>query len=362
MHLNIYRRKLLNATLYFAKNTKRVNLTKLSKLLYFLDFIHFKQLGYPSIGLEYYAFDKGPVPREFWSEIKDGNVPEDFEGKLALIPKADALPPYDKEIEVHAIEKADLSIFTPREIEILEDLTFIYKEANARDISEVTHLPKQPWDITRKTTGKNKLIDYLSSIDEKSEIGLDYAVDSLKEHFELVHNLGIEPTEQHSTDVMPYAGQILFYKDFEFEDHSKKNKFLVVLNDTDRDSLCLALKTTSQSKHYQGVDKGCNPQKKVFFVPMSWEQCFEVDTYIQLPQIIEISTDKLLAGEISGKIYVRSSLTVECLKLLKNCLKQFKDDISAHHRKLISKQQQRSNNSQVLPRKLQSQLVPQLLV
>ncbi|GAI62010.1 unnamed protein product, partial [marine sediment metagenome] len=66
-----------------------------------------------------------PVPREFWAEIKDGNVPEDFKGKLALIPKTDALPPYNREIEVRAIEKPNLSIFTPREIRILEDLAFI---------------------------------------------------------------------------------------------------------------------------------------------------------------------------------------------------------------------------------------------
>jgi len=52
MQTNIYRKKLLNAVLFFAKNTKYVNLGKLSKLLYFLDFTHFKQTGYPSIGLE----------------------------------------------------------------------------------------------------------------------------------------------------------------------------------------------------------------------------------------------------------------------------------------------------------------------
>ncbi len=134
---------------------------------------------------------------------------------------------------------------------------------------------------------------------------------------------------------MPHPGQILFYKDFEFEDHSKKDKFLVVLNDTDKDSLCLVLKTTSQPKHYKGAVKGCNPQKKVFFVPSGWEQCFKVNTYIQLPQIFEIPTDTLLVGDISRKIYVRSSLTVRCLELLKDCLKQFKDDMSDYHWLLI---------------------------
>jgi len=136
---------------------------------------------------------------------------------------------------------------------------------------------------------------------------------------------------------MPQPGQILCYQDFEFDDHSKKEKLLVILNDADTDAVCLVLKTTSQPRRYEGVKKGCNPQKKVFFVPIGWEQCFKVDTYIQLPQIIEIPTEKLLVGDISGKIRVTSSLTIECFKLLKNCLKQFKEDVSQHHWKLIFK-------------------------
>ena len=136
---------------------------------------------------------------------------------------------------------------------------------------------------------------------------------------------------------MPQPGQILFYKDYEFDDHSKRDKLFVVLNDADTDSVCLVLKTTSQSRHYEGAGKGCNPQKRVFFVPRGWEQCFKLNTYIQLPEIFQITTDELLVGDISGKIYVSSSLTVDCFKLLKNCLKQFKDDISEQHWKLIFK-------------------------
>ena len=192
--MNAYRNKLLNAVLFFASNTKRVNLGKLSKLLYFLDFMHFKQMGYPSIGLEYYAFERGPVPRDFWVEIREANVPEDFKGKIGLILKTDDFAPSYKEVEVRAVEKPDLSVFTPKEIRILEYLAFVYKEAKASDISEVTHLPKQPWDITFKKKGKNKLIDYLLSIDEESVVSLDEARDSLKEHFEAIHNFGIEPT------------------------------------------------------------------------------------------------------------------------------------------------------------------------
>jgi uncharacterized phage-associated protein len=195
MGMNIYREKLLNATLFFAKNTKYLNLTKISKLLYFLDFTHFKQTGYPSIGLKYFSFEWGPVPREFWAEIKDGDVPEDFKKKLALILKTDDFIPNFKEIEIRAIQRPDLSVFTPREIKILEDLAFIFKEARGKDISEITHLPNQPWDITVKNVGKNKIIDYMLAIDDKSEINRDEASESLKEHFEVVHNFNIKPTK-----------------------------------------------------------------------------------------------------------------------------------------------------------------------
>ena len=193
--MNIYRRKLLNAILFFARNTKRVNLGKLSKLLYLLDFTHFNETGYPSIGLRYYAFEKGPVPRDFWLEIRDANLPEDFKGKIRLIRRTDDFAPSYKEVEIHALEKPDLSVFTPRETKILENLAFMYKEATGSDMSEVTHLPKQPWDITVKRSGKNKVIDYLLAIDEKSGVSLDEARDYLKEHFEVVHNFSIEPTK-----------------------------------------------------------------------------------------------------------------------------------------------------------------------
>jgi len=43
----------------------------------------------------------------------------------------------------------------------MRDLAFIYKEAKAGHISEVSHLPKQPWDITYKTKGDKSLIDYM---------------------------------------------------------------------------------------------------------------------------------------------------------------------------------------------------------
>ncbi len=195
MQPNIYRKKLLNAVLFFAKNTKYTSMSKILKLLYFLDFKHFKQTGYPSIGLKYDAFRKGPVPRSFWLEIKDGNVPEDFKDKLALLIKRDDLDQRSKEIEFRNIVDPDLSIFTQREKEILDNLAFVFKEARAWEMSEVTHLKNEPWDRTIKKCGENRPIDYILAIDREAEISLDDAKESVKEHFEAVNNLYLDPTK-----------------------------------------------------------------------------------------------------------------------------------------------------------------------
>ena len=134
---------------------------------------------------------------------------------------------------------------------------------------------------------------------------------------------------------MPQPGEIVRYKDYEFEDGSKGDKLFVVLNLVDARSPCLVLKTTSKSKRYADVERGCNPTKRVFFVPTDWASGFKLDTYIQLPQIIEISTQEFLQGHFSRKVDVIDSLSAGCLAKLKDCLKTFKRDISAQHWKLV---------------------------
>ena len=134
---------------------------------------------------------------------------------------------------------------------------------------------------------------------------------------------------------MPQPGEILYYQDYVFEDSSEADKLFVVLNIADISSPCLVLKTTSQSKRYVGVRQGCNPIERVFFVPTDWEHCFKFDTYIQLPQIIEISTLELLQGALSHRIRMVNSLSPNCFAQLKTCLRKFKEDISMQHWKLI---------------------------
>jgi len=195
MKTNFYRDKLLNAILYFASNTKKPNLTKILKLLYFLDFTHFKETGYPSINLLYYTWEYGPVPKDFYQEVKDGNVPEDFADNLTIIPsnRWDQDYPGLKEYIFRSRKKPNVGVFTPRELKIIENLCDIYRDATANQMSEITHLSKQPWDTTKKMRGLNQYIDYLLSIDDTSPLCVNEAREKLKEHFEVLENFDLNP-------------------------------------------------------------------------------------------------------------------------------------------------------------------------
>src|SRR6266436_3656064 len=66
------REKLLNAIIYFLRETNHCHTLKLFKLLNFADFEHFRQTGRTITDLDYRALPKGPVPTKLYDEIKRG--------------------------------------------------------------------------------------------------------------------------------------------------------------------------------------------------------------------------------------------------------------------------------------------------
>ncbi len=148
---------MINAIIYFAKNTNICGKTKLLKLLYFLDFRHFKQTGKSVTGLDYYAWPMGPVPKDLFIEITE-NMPSDLKSAMHELPK---------EGFQQIIPKRRFSgeYFSKREMSLLSDISDIFKDANAEDMIESTHLANEPWDRTRKEKGMNQKIDYMLSID-----------------------------------------------------------------------------------------------------------------------------------------------------------------------------------------------------
>jgi hypothetical protein len=135
---------------------------------------------------------------------------------------------------------------------------------------------------------------------------------------------------------MPQPGEVFVINNFKFEDGSVRDKWFVALNSSDFSNSCLALKTTSQPRRYAGCSLGCNRERRCFYAPTSWQPCFKIDTYIQLPQLFEFPVIELLKEKNAGNIqFIPIPLTNNCLADLKSCLARFKDDISLKHWKAI---------------------------
>jgi uncharacterized phage-associated protein len=163
------REKLLNLIVYFVKNTKNCGKTKLFKLLYFADFECFKKTGKSITGLDYFTWPKGPVPIELFNEFKTPT--EDFMKYFSatmddLSDRLNIKPKYGIKFEDRHFNKIELKI--------IEEMAFIYKEALAEDMIEITHLKNSPWHKTLRDKGKNKRIDYMLAFDgEKESLSLE---------------------------------------------------------------------------------------------------------------------------------------------------------------------------------------------
>jgi len=165
MHKNQHE-KLLHSIVYFIEHTNHCYKLKLFKLLYFLDFEHYRLTGRPVTGLEYFAWKMGPVPQQLFEEFKKPG--EEFKKSIAILPSRDK--DYDFE-DNKLILKAKISfnkkLFSKREQELLEKTAEIFKEALSTKMTEASHLPNLPWDrVYNKEKRTQKLIPYEYAIDK----------------------------------------------------------------------------------------------------------------------------------------------------------------------------------------------------
>lgn len=117
MLINRERDKLINVIVFFARNTRYLGKTKLCKLLYFLDFEHFKETGRSVTGFDYYAWKNGPVPVELYQEI---DMPEpDLAERVRFTEKPTRRGPM---LTVEAVSEFDASLFSKRERRLMESL------------------------------------------------------------------------------------------------------------------------------------------------------------------------------------------------------------------------------------------------
>lgn len=150
------REKLFNALIYFSNNVRYLGKTKLFKLLYLLDFEHFKQTGRSVTGLDYFAWKMGPVPVSLYEEIEKPN--EDMAARIEFQKRAVR---ENWKLEIVPQTAFDSSHFSKRELRIMEELAKEYRDAYANKMVEITHLENQPWHKVYEEQGrKQELIPY----------------------------------------------------------------------------------------------------------------------------------------------------------------------------------------------------------
>lgn len=136
---------------------------------------------------------------------------------------------------------------------------------------------------------------------------------------------------------MPVQGEVLCHEKFQFKDGPTGKKLVVVLNNPAPRDPCIVVKTTSQSRRYQGVKPGCNPSRRVFFLPDTGKDGIKGDTYIQLDELFELSVPAMVASALKKEFYPIAKLQDLTFRQIKNCLKTVRLDISERHYKLIFK-------------------------
>ena len=144
MFVSRNREKLLNAIIYFLRETNHCHTLKLFKLLNFSDFEHFRQTGRTLTGLDYRALPMGPVPTKLFDEIKRGGD-QDLRRAINVVEVKDDLNDALLRRDLKARSQFDKKWFTPRELKVLARVAEFFCDLPAEDMTKFSHEKKQPW-------------------------------------------------------------------------------------------------------------------------------------------------------------------------------------------------------------------------
>jgi putative zinc finger/helix-turn-helix YgiT family protein len=133
-------RKLGEMIVYFAGRPKTWR-TKLNKLLFYADFLHYRRHGLAISGCRYVHMQFGPVPADFYT--LQATLVEDTSLSEQHVEHGDC-----ESTVFSASRPADLSVFTEEELETLREVAAHFEGWTAKRISEFSHA-EPGWVRTR---------------------------------------------------------------------------------------------------------------------------------------------------------------------------------------------------------------------
>lgn len=158
------RQKLIQAAVYFASNTEGCGKVKLFKLLYLLDFAHYRVTGRSVTGLDYVAWKLGPVPVELaqeWDQLEP-----DMAAAISVVPE-----PVIDHVRERVVPRVqfDDSLFTRRELGLMQLIARQHAKDLSKPMVNVTHEERGPWAaIWDNGRGFNERIPYTLGVPESA--------------------------------------------------------------------------------------------------------------------------------------------------------------------------------------------------
>lgn len=170
-------RKFKELLLYIAENSAddpRFGATKLNKILFYSDFLHYGLHGDAITGATYQRLDRGPAPRELLPMQQE--LTED-EGDAEVIERTHFGYPQKR---LTPKRDPDLSIFNGDEITVVDAVIEHFHKHNAREVSEISHA-ELAWKIAddRQEIPYNAV--FLAS-QETTPADIDRAQEIAREH------------------------------------------------------------------------------------------------------------------------------------------------------------------------------------
>lgn len=121
--------RLKNLLLYILSQMGEVFQTKMNKVLFYIDFLSYRERGIAISGLAYNAIEFGPVPQR-WDRVYS-----EFD---EVVPQPRKVHDHES-IALTTGSEADMSCFSEQEKEIIDTVCAKMKPLSARDISSLSH-------------------------------------------------------------------------------------------------------------------------------------------------------------------------------------------------------------------------------
>lgn len=148
--------KFTEMVVYFSEQLAPFK-TKMNKLLFYADFLMFKQSCFSISGVRYKAIDMGPVPNNFQSIFEFLVNKDEIDIVTTEFPGGYA----GEQFKARKDRPFYADLFLKNELEVLEKVATVFKLTSAIDIIELSHL-EEAW----KKNEKNKsIISYVYAFD-----------------------------------------------------------------------------------------------------------------------------------------------------------------------------------------------------